>query len=270
MNKLIYALSILSVLFLGCGGDAFTSFPLSEDSGKDAKPDVKLDVEAGQPDVKPEAEASVDAKPDVKPEAGHDAEVQPEVGPDVEPVEADAAEPPPDVIEEPIKDVVVEDKPPVLTDCQTYGVSGKVAIIVRYNLAVSIEAGVKVLAVMGKLTFNNASKNTNFETWCWALPGEKLMVCIPKDGSSLPVDVDPGMIVEFEPGTAAPGVQMTDGDGFCTAQDCPAGDFQVCSGKQKEPICRVQNGNWIPMAEKATGPWNITTIKCPFPQSADQ
>jgi hypothetical protein len=277
MNKITHALSMFLMIWaLGCGGDEFTSNNATSDSGV-------ADVKTDKPhDVKPDTDAG-DAKPDNLPEAGKEAEASiPEAGDeadaelpeadaeapeadveapeaDAEPAEADA-EPPPDVIEE---------QPP-LTDCQKFGILGKVTIIVRHNLAVSIEAGVKVLAVMSKLTFNDASKNTNFQTTCWALPGQKEFVCLPLDKFSLPTDVEPGMILEFEPGETAPSVQMTDGDGFCTAQDCTTGDFLVCSGKQKDPVCRVNNGNWIPAAEKATGPWNITTIKCPFPQSADQ
>ncbi len=260
MNKVTLVLFVIcSIWALGCGGDKFTAGGEADSGVADAKTDKPHDAKAE--DVKAE-----DAKPDVQPEAEVEAEASiPEAGeePDVEMPEADAelpeadSEPPPDVIEE----------QPVLTDCQKLGVPGKVTIIVRHNLAVSIEAGVKVLAVMSKLTFNDASKNTGYETTCWGLPGKEQLVCLPKGKNLLPVDVESGMIVEFEPGMTAPSVQITDGDGFCNSMDCKTGDFLVCSGKQKDPICRVNNGVWEPSAAeiKATGPWGVTTIKCTFP-----
>lgn len=286
MNKFsLVVLCVCATWFLGCGGDEFTSSNGKSDAGvadvktdkpHDAKPesDVQADDVASEalPEGSSEAEASipetgVDA--DAGAEADADAAVESETGmveageePDVEAPEAEAeggpdadAEPPPDVIEE----------QPLLTDCQKLGVIGKVTIIVRHNVSTSVEAGVKVLAVMSKLTFNNASKNTNFATTCWALAGQNEFACLPLDKFSLPTDVESGMIVEFEPGETAPGVQLSDGDGFCNAQDCPTGDFLVCSGKEKEPICHVKNGVWDPPEAKATGPWNITTIKCTFP-----
>lgn len=263
MHKITLVLFVFcSILALGCGGGDFTPGNGTADSGiGDAKPDKphdanKPDTDAG--DAKPDADAQAeDAKPDVLPEA--EASI-PEAGeePDVESPDADAeveadAEPPPDVIEEPAP-----------TDCEKLGVIGKVTIIVRHDPAASIEAGIKVLAVMSKLTFNDASKNTNFETTCWALPGQKEFVCLPLGKNSLTVDVESGMIVEFEPGSTFPSVQITDGDGFCTTQNCPTGDFLVCSGKEKEPVCRVKDGVWNPPQAKATGPWGITTIKCTF------
>lgn len=268
MNRIFSALSILSVLFLlSCGGDAFTSFPLSEDSGiqdskpdklpdvqQESKPDVKHDVEAGQPDVKHEAEASVDAKP----EAGHDAEVQPEVGPDVEPVEADA-EPPPDVVGEPIqetgvKDVVTEDGP-VLTLCQTFGETGKISVIIKVDPNYTLPIPTQVLGVFGKYSYTvDGGYTSGYAVWGQStVPSGKYLQVM--------IEAVAGMVFQFEAGYAAPGDQdISNWNYRCTASSCPAEDkYTVCKGKTLLDI--LEGGSFqTGKCHGANGPWEWETF----------
>lgn len=307
MNKVHVLSTLVALAVLSCGGEEFTSAWIAEDAATEVKPkqDAKPEAEAapseGGDQVSPEAqpEAAVEPQPEAgqeaEPESGPEAEtesqpetgpeaqseIQPETGPEAEPEpqpeagpEAEADVELSDSPEEPVQDAKGEDiveAGPMLTDCEKFGVPGMPTLIIRHGLSqTSLEAGLKVLAVHGKLTFNDASKNTSYATWCWALPGEKQqLVCVPKDNLNLPVNFEDGMAVEFGPGETSYGVPIGDGDLFCDSQDCPTGDFQLCKGKEKEPICRVKDGVWT-TAQKFSGPWGIAHIRCTLPNTTDQ
>ncbi len=262
-------LSMMALLvssILGCGGGEFTPFPPGiADSGiqdskpdkltdvqQEPKPDVKHDVEAGQPDVKNEAEASVDAKleaeaglkdagldketspeaePEVQPEASPEAEASLEASPEAEPeasleagpdVEVDAGpDAEPDVE---LPDVAQEDAV-VLTDCQKHGKPGWATVVI--TVSDDPPAG-KVLGVFGKYTFTvpDAGTPQDYQAWKFANPGEKMVVASP-------VAATVGLDITFEPGfTTSGNTVLTTWTYRCPAStSCPATDeYIVCVG----------------------------------------
>ncbi len=229
---------------LGDRSDAPSDTDAEADSGEDARPDVPADVqrEADAPDVAVDApeEVGEDAKPDVP------ADVQPDVLPDVSP----EAQP----------DVVEPDGPQPL-DCELHGVPGKIRIIMRHSVSVT-----KVLAVAGRLTYDDVAQDSNFLTWCWGEPNETELVCVPRDKNNQPAQsiVGVGMRVQFVPGQILDGVQMTNTDMFCTATGClPEGDYLVCNGK--ETLCRWNQGVPAGPTDLVIGPWGVQNLVCKLP-----
>jgi len=224
MNRFTCVLSMMALLasfILGCGGDAFTSFPLTEDSGvQDAKPDKHPDAnqpeaETGSKDAGLDQEASL---PEASPEAEVEAEASlPEAAPDVE-----------------LPDVVEEVAP--LGDCQKWGTIGFVTVVVRVS---EVPPAGQVLAMYGKYFFTVLDSGTpqDYAPWKFGDPGETLIVATPV------ADVV-GLDIVFEPGfTTSGNANLSTWTIRCNQTSCPDTDeYLVCAGKNF--VGRYAGGNF--------------------------
>lgn len=252
MKKALFSLVLVAVwLVAGCSGKAFGEFsPGDQDAGQDTGRETSLDEQPLDTSIEADSDVSdsdIDVAPDTLPEAGEDSE--PDVQPDVLP-DADTDVQP---------NVALDGPQPVA--CELHGKPNHVTVIIRH----AVDAP-KVLAVAGKLTYDDVALNSSFQTWCWAGANQEELACVPRDKKGQPAQpvVGVGLRVQFVPGQVLNGVQMNDTNMFCKATGCPPeGDYLVCNGK--EILCRWDHGVLTGPTSSVIGPWGLQNLVCLFP-----
>lgn len=126
------------------------------------------------------------------------------------------------------------------SECDQYGEMGKVVVYIKAPIKVN-----HVISLGGLINFPNwmGDVDTIGSIWCYGSLGKNHLVCEPRLDNGEVAEVVSGTMLEMWPGLSPYTSEEPKQDQtswYCEENECPIGDFLVCSGKKE--VCGVRNG----------------------------